>query len=146
MKGLMGRGKCRYVVLVTLILILVVGVTSGFGQEKKFPHKAIKIICGYSAGGTTDLVTRVVAEGIQRRWGVPVIVENITGAGGTVGIVEMARQKPDGYTISTAGMSSQAVMPLTIKLAYDNDALTFVCKYLDFASVIAVRADSSFKT
>ncbi|MDP2859359.1 MAG: tripartite tricarboxylate transporter substrate binding protein, partial [Bacillota bacterium] len=102
--------------------------------------------CGYSAGGTTDLVTRVLAEGLQRKLGVPVVVENITGAGGTIAIAEMAKKPPDGYTIATTGASAQTALPLTTQLPYDNDSLSFVAKYLDFASVVAVRANSPYQT
>ena len=146
MKTVASIGKFSVSVLVMLALILGVGINSGISKDNNFPNKPVKIICGYSAGGTTDLVTRVLAEGMQRRLNVPVVVTNISGAGGTVAIAEMARQKPDGYIMSTAGMSSQAVMPLTMKLPYVNDSLTFVCKYLDFASVIAVLSKSPYKT
>ena len=69
--------------------------------QEKWPSKPIEIIYPYPPGNDTDAITRVVAEGMSKRLGVPVQVINKPGGGGVVGFAEMVRAKPDGYTIGT---------------------------------------------
>lgn len=71
-----------------------------FAQDK-WPSRAIEIIYPYPPGNDMDVVTRLVAEGMSKRLGVPVQVINKPGGGGVVGFAEMVRAKPDGYTIGT---------------------------------------------
>lgn len=67
--------------------------------EEPFPSKRIRIVVPYVAGGQTDLVARLVADGMTRRWQQTVTVENIAGAGGNVGTSAVLRAPPDGYTL-----------------------------------------------
>jgi tripartite-type tricarboxylate transporter receptor subunit TctC len=69
--------------------------------QDKWPSKAIEIIYPYPPGNDMDVITRLVAEGMSKRLGVPVQVVNKPGGGGVVGFAEMIRAKPDGYTIGT---------------------------------------------
>jgi tripartite-type tricarboxylate transporter receptor subunit TctC len=69
--------------------------------QDKWPTKAIEIIYPYPPGNDMDIITRLVAEGMSKRLGVPVQVINKPGGGGVVGFAEMTRAKPDGYTIGT---------------------------------------------
>ena len=69
--------------------------------QDKWPSKPIEIIYPYPPGNDMDVVTRLVAEGMSKRLGVPVQVINKPGGGGVVGFAEMLRAKPDGYTIGT---------------------------------------------
>ncbi len=58
------------------------------------------MIVPFAAGGPTDVIGRVVAEGMRASLGQPIIIENVTGAGGSIGVGRVARAAPDGYTIS----------------------------------------------
>lgn len=69
--------------------------------QDKWPSKTIEIIYPYPPGNDMDVVTRLLAEGMSKRLGVPVQVINKPGGGGVVGFAEMVRAKPDGYTIGT---------------------------------------------
>ena len=69
--------------------------------QDKWPSKPIEIIYPYPPGNDMDVVTRLLAEGMSKRLGVPVQVINKPGGGGVVGFAEMVRAKPDGYTIGT---------------------------------------------
>ncbi len=69
--------------------------------QDKWPSKPIEIIYPYPPGNDMDAITRLVAEGMSKRLGVPVQVINKPGGGGVVGFAEMIRAKPDGYTIGT---------------------------------------------
>jgi tripartite-type tricarboxylate transporter receptor subunit TctC len=67
-----------------------------------FPSRMVKIVVPYPAGGGTDLLARVLADQLSRKWGQSVIVENVGGAGGNIGAGQVARAAPDGYTLLLA--------------------------------------------
>ena len=88
----------------------------------------------FAAGGPTDVIGRLLAERMRALLGQPVIVENATGAGGTIGVARAARAAPDGYTISLGQNGSHVVTGATYpKLPYDllNDfePLTLLGRY-----------------
>src|SRR5699024_7254684 len=67
-------------------------------QAADYPSKAINIVVGYPAGGSVDLTGRVLGEALSERLGQSVVIENLGGAGGTIGANKVARAKADGYT------------------------------------------------
>src|SRR3954469_25713690 len=81
--------------LLLAVLCLVATVASAQG----FPSKPLRIIVPFPAGGTTDIVARLVAQRMQESVGQPVLVENQGGAGGTIGAANTAKSVPDGYTM-----------------------------------------------
>src|SRR5690606_5550935 len=76
-----------------------------------FPSEPIKFIVPYAPGGTTDLVARAVGKKVAEDLGQPVIIENKPGAGGNIGMGNVAKSKPDGYTIGMGAISTNAVNP-----------------------------------
>lgn len=84
----------------TLLAVATLMAAPSVAQDK-WPSKAIEIIYPYPPGNDMDVITRLVAEGMSKRLGVPVQVINKPGGGGVVGFAEMTRAKPDGYTIGT---------------------------------------------
>jgi tripartite-type tricarboxylate transporter receptor subunit TctC len=84
-----------------------------------YPSRPITIIVPYAAGGATDTIGRVMAEGMKRSLGQPVIVENATGAGGTIAVGRVARAAPDGYTLSLGHNGSHIMTGATYALQYD---------------------------
>lgn len=88
--------------------------------EAAFPQKPITFVVPYLAGGTTDLVARVVGEHMARTLGQPVVIENKPGAGGNIGMDVVAKSKPDGYTIGFGAISTNALNPHIYKsMAFD---------------------------
>jgi tripartite-type tricarboxylate transporter receptor subunit TctC len=88
--------------------------------EAAYPNRTIKMIVPYPAGGTTDLLGRMVADQIQSGLGAAVIVENKPGAGTTLGADQVARSEPDGYTLLIATSTTLAInKTLYKKLPYD---------------------------
>jgi tripartite-type tricarboxylate transporter receptor subunit TctC len=86
----------------------------------QYPTKQITVIVPFAAGGPTDVVTRLVGDHMSRTLGQPVIVENIGGAGGTLGMTRAAQAKPDGYIVAVGNMGTQSAAPaLYPSLKYD---------------------------
>jgi tripartite-type tricarboxylate transporter receptor subunit TctC len=88
--------------------------------QPAYPAKAITLVVPFAAGGTTDIVARLMADHMSRTLGHSVIVENIAGAGGTTGASRVARAAPDGYTLLMGNLGTQAAsVGLYPKLSYD---------------------------
>jgi tripartite-type tricarboxylate transporter receptor subunit TctC len=86
----------------------------------QYPNKPITVIVPFAAGGPTDVIARLVGEHMSRTLGQPIIVENIGGAGGTIGMTRAVQAKPDGYTIAVGNMGTQSAAPaLYPSLKYD---------------------------
>ena len=91
---------------------------TGFAQA--YPSKPITIVVPFAAGGPTDTIGRLLGERMRASLGQTVIVENATGAGGTIGVGRAARAAPDGYTISLGQNGSHVVTGATYtNLPYD---------------------------
>src|SRR5690606_38039584 len=98
------RGVIRALAVITLL-----GVTSGSvgvvhaQSVDKYPSRPITLIVPFSSGGQYDTVARMLAKPLGEKLGQPVIIDNVGGAGGTVGGAKAANAKPDGYTLLAYG-------------------------------------------
>jgi tripartite-type tricarboxylate transporter receptor subunit TctC len=102
-----------------MALAAMLAVTAAQAQAN-FPSRAVKLIVPYPPGGGTDLLARVLADQLGRKWGQSVIVENIGGAGGNIGAAEVARAEPDGYTLLLASPGPIALNDFAFKdMSYD---------------------------
>lgn len=91
-----------------------------FAQAEAWPSKQIKFIVGYPPGGGADVTARLFAEHMSRALGQRIIVENRSGAGGTLGAASVVRSEPDGYTLLVAAISEISIAPAGVKdLPYD---------------------------
>ena len=88
-------------------------------QAQDYPNNTINIIVPFSAGGPTDTVTRLVAEAMSKDLGQQIIVENVGGAGGTVGAARAAKAEPDGYTLLLYHIGMATTATLYRNLPYD---------------------------
>ena len=89
-------------------------------SAQAYPTKPIRLICPFPPGGTTDVVARIVAQGLTEAWGQQVIVDNRPGAGAVIGTEMAAKSPPDGYTVLLGSITTHAVNPaLHKKLNFD---------------------------
>ena len=103
-----------------LALALAISLAAGSAVAQNFPAKQVRIIVGLTAGGTTDLVARILAQKLGEAWGQNVIVDNRPGASGMIGADLVAKAAPDGYTLLVTPQTSIAVAPaLYGKAPYD---------------------------
>jgi tripartite-type tricarboxylate transporter receptor subunit TctC len=87
---------------------------------QQWPQKPVKVVIGFTAGGTTDVVGRIVMQKLGDLWGQPVVVENRAGASGMIAAEAVAKAAPDGYTLLVSPQTSLAVAPaLYGKAPYD---------------------------
>jgi tripartite-type tricarboxylate transporter receptor subunit TctC len=99
----------------TLVLLSVLGLIAGpltAGAQEKYPSKPVKIIVPYAPGGATDITARIFGEQLKNILGQQFVVESKAGAFGILGIEEMARSKPDGYTLFVGNVSTNAITPV----------------------------------
>jgi tripartite-type tricarboxylate transporter receptor subunit TctC len=102
------------------LLALAPAAAQAQAPTQAFPTKAITIVVPFSAGGTTDILARVIGQHMSKDLGQPVIVDNRAGAGGNIGTQLVARAAPDGYTILMGTVGTHAInQSLYPKLAFD---------------------------
>jgi tripartite-type tricarboxylate transporter receptor subunit TctC len=132
--------------LVTLAAALF--AVSSFAQEGPWPNKPVKVICPFPAGGTSDIMARMVADALGKELGQQFIVENIGGAGGTIGTLRAKGMAPDGYTIVQTGVGQSAVAHgLDPKLGYDSlKDFVHLAQTHSGPNVLVVNAGTPFKT
>jgi putative tricarboxylic transport membrane protein len=109
-----------FVVRKLIVVALTVVALALPAAAQEFPARTITMVVPYPAGGPSDVVARIVADGMSRRLGQTIIIENVGGAGGTIGTARVATTAPDGYTLLAASMGSQVAAPaLYPNLRYD---------------------------
>ena len=109
-----------------------------------YPERAITVIVPFAAGGPGDTVARIVGEHMARTLGQPIVVENVTGAGGTIGITRGSQAKADGYTIMLGQMGTHGAAPAQYpNLKYD-PAKDFAPIGMIAATPIAIIAKKAF--
>ncbi|MBN8556839.1 MAG: tripartite tricarboxylate transporter substrate binding protein [Proteobacteria bacterium] len=118
----------------------------GAQAQADYPSQAITIIVPYAPGGTTDVLARALATSLSRQLKQSVVVENKSGAGGTLGVVDMLRAKPDGYRLTLVPVSVFR-QPYVQKTPYDPIRdLTYIASFSAYDFILAVAADSPFKS
>ena len=117
-------------------------VASGV-RAQSYPARPIRFVVPYAAGGTTDLVARLVGERMKEMMGQPLIVENRPGAGGNVGMAEVAKSEPDGYTIGFGAISTNALNPHIYKTMSFDPRRDFTAVSLLGTSTIVLEAGPS---
>ena len=91
-------------------------------HAQNYPNRSISVIVPFPAGGPSDVVARIVTEHMGRTLGQQLVIENVAGAGGTLGSARVATAQPDGYTLLAGSMGSHVAAPvLTPNIKYDSE-------------------------
>ena len=102
-------------------LLAAIALASSASAQDTYPNRQITIVVGFSAGGSTDIVARLLAEEMRKSWGQPVVIDNRPGAGGNIGASMVAKAKPDGYTLLMGSVGPLAInASLYASMPYDN--------------------------
>jgi tripartite-type tricarboxylate transporter receptor subunit TctC len=111
----------RNLFLRMLAVAMVLSAVSVARAQEAWPNKQVTIVVGFSPGGSTDFVARLIAEEFRKAWNVTVVVENKPGAGGNLGANLVAKAKPDGYTLLMGSVGPLAInATLYANMPYDN--------------------------
>ena len=116
------------ILIAAVLAALLAG--AGAAAAQAYPTRPITMIVPLATGGSTDVIARIVAEGMRPTLGQPVVVENVTGAGGTIGVGRAARAAPDGYTINLGqwgtNMANGAIYPLQYDVIGDFEPVALI--------------------
>ena len=130
-------------------LVLALAAVAGFAgpaPAQTFPSKEIRFINGFPAGGTSDIIGRVLAEQLSKQLGRSVVVDNKAGASGMIAAAETAKSVPDGHTILLASMAMMTVLPQMVKTNVDVDRdLVTIGNVASVYNILVVGRDTAFK-
>jgi tripartite-type tricarboxylate transporter receptor subunit TctC len=91
----------------------------GAAGAQTYPSRPVTLVAPFPAGGPLDVIARIIAEPMRETLGQPVVIENLAGAGGNLGVGKLAKAEPDGYTIGIGQWSTHVVNPVTYDVSYD---------------------------
>jgi tripartite-type tricarboxylate transporter receptor subunit TctC len=103
--------------LLALLFVILAGASAA--QAQGYPARPITIIVPFAAGGATDVLARILAEPMRAALGQPVVIENVTGAAGTIGVTRAVRAPPDGYTLSIGTSTTHMLTGALYALPFD---------------------------
>jgi tripartite-type tricarboxylate transporter receptor subunit TctC len=131
----------RRVSLLFAVCVALGGAQAQAQSPDKYPSKPVKVVVPFGPGSATDIVIRIVGEHMRPILGQPVVIENKPGAFGILAIEEMARSKPDGYTLQIGNPGTNALTPIIykkkMKIDYERD-VTLVTRLSEVPLVLAV--------
>ncbi|WP_114652408.1 Bug family tripartite tricarboxylate transporter substrate binding protein [Polynucleobacter necessarius] len=126
----------------TLFLASSLLSTQALAANEAYPTKPISLVVPFSAGGPTDTVARLLAVPMGKSLGQTVVVENVTGAGGTIAATKVARAKPDGYTLFIYHIGMATAPALYDKLPYDPlESFEYIGQVVDVPMVLLGKKD-----
>ncbi|HTP93703.1 MAG TPA: tripartite tricarboxylate transporter substrate binding protein [Xanthobacteraceae bacterium] len=127
--------------------LAIVLAAAGGAAAQGYPERTVQIIVPATPGSSADILGRMLGDGLTVRLGKPFIIVNKPGANGVLGSADVARAKPDGYTLMHGATYSITVQPITDKDAgYTYKSFTPICQTFKNDQVIVVPPDSPFKT
>ena len=124
------------------LLLAALGLVAGPALAQDYPTRPITLIVPFAAGGTSDVIARLAAEGMGKVLGQQIVNENTAGAGGTTALTRLSRATPDGYTIGIGNSGTNAASYAIYKeIKYKPDAFVPIGLVAKTIPVIAVRKD-----
>jgi Uncharacterized protein conserved in bacteria len=126
---------------ITTAFILATTLIGGAAAATQYPDRPVNMVVPFSAGGPTDTVARSLAEAMRPILGETVVVENKGGAGGTIGVSQVARSKPDGYSVLLMHIGFSTAQSLYKDPGYKSDSFEPIGLVLDVPMTIIARSD-----
>jgi tripartite-type tricarboxylate transporter receptor subunit TctC len=137
----------RHLRLLLGVVILAAATIMPVTGQAAYPDRPITMIVPYGAGGITDILGRIYATALGRELGVSVVVKNVAGSAATLGVTEMVKAKPDGYTILYSPSSSIVLQPHLRKgLPYTADTPVAVCQVMRDNQILWTSPKAPWKT
>ncbi|MBR1281732.1 tripartite tricarboxylate transporter substrate binding protein [Bradyrhizobium sp. AUGA SZCCT0177] len=130
-----------------MVFIATIAGSISAASAQDYPTRPIRLLHGFAAGGAADTLSRILANGLSKRLGQPIVIEAKPGSGGNLAAAQIAKAEPDGYTIGLV-TGAHAISPALYKsLPYDSvDSFEMISTAVYYALVIAVRADYEAKS
>ena len=123
------------------LLLCALAAFAAAGARAEFPSKPLRIVVQYQAGGSSDILARLVAEGLSKRLGQPVVVDNRAGAAGIVGVQALRQAAPDGYTLMMGNIGPNAInYGLYKQLPYRAEDFAPITMVVSVPNVLVVNA------
>jgi tripartite-type tricarboxylate transporter receptor subunit TctC len=137
----MSKSKRQSIKLLSSTLVLAGASNKAFAQQNtSYPYKPIRLIVPSAAGGSPDVICRLLAAELAILLGQPVVVDNKPGAGGAIGMNDVFRSSPDGYTLAYGNVVTLSInRSLYAKLSYDPDGLTGIALLGTVQNALVVR-------
>lgn len=122
------------------------GAKEGSSDPSEFPNKPVEVIVAYKAGGGTDVGARVLASVAEKELGQPLVVLNKPGSDGELGYTELAKAKPDGYTIGFINLPTFVSLTLERDTKYEIDDVVPILNHVYDSGVLIVQNSSELET
>ena len=134
--------------LAKIVAATMIAALSSTATAEEFPSKAVTVVTPFSAGTTTDLISRVVGEEMSKDLGQPVVIENRAGAGGSVGTQQVVQAVPDGYTLSMGTVGTLAInKTIYPDNPYDPETDVTPISFIGYTpTLLVVSGDSEYNT
>jgi tripartite-type tricarboxylate transporter receptor subunit TctC len=113
------RNGCRTKLLALMVAGIVGLASTGMATAQGYPSRPITMVVPFAAGGPTDTLARILAQRMAVKLGQSVIIENVSGASGTLGVARVVRAAPDGYTLSIGNVTTHVFNGVIYPLPYD---------------------------
>jgi len=136
--------RSRFRAMTVALAGMLLAVISAAAQD--YPSRPINLVIPFPPGGNTDLMARALQPELAKALGQPIVVVNKGGAGGTIGDIEVASARPDGYTIGLTPNNPITAQPHIQKLPYDMTSFRYVCLAYDVPYVLMASPRAPFAT
>ncbi|MBR9841477.1 tripartite tricarboxylate transporter substrate binding protein [Salipiger thiooxidans] len=136
-----------YNILKTTAIAGALALSAGAAMAE-YPEKPIEVIVGYSAGGGTDVMARTAAPFIEKYLGdgASLVIKNMPGASGQIGVTEAANADPDGYTLGTFNLPGMMARTVDREAGYDRDSFTYLANVVNDPNVIVTAKSTGLDT